>query len=236
MSDDHVPPDLLSAVARDLRPVRPLPSPVRRALVLLPLGLALLVGVPLVWGWRSNLLDLGSGIGWGLSGLQALAGLFVVAAGLREAVPGRELRPVAIAATLLTATILFLGITIATRQVSPRSEPPEVWVRFVWECFWVAAASAVPALAAAAWLASRALPTRPWVAGSMYGLGAGLMADAGVRLYCWVSTPSHVLVAHGGALLAMIGAGALIAVLVDWTASRTASRARPAAVPRRSAP
>jgi hypothetical protein len=79
----------------------------------------------------------------------------------------------------------------------------------------MAAASSVPILAAAAWLAARALPTRPAVAGAVYGLGAGLMADAGVRLFCWVSAPAHVLVAHGGAILFLTAAGAGAAVVVE---------------------
>jgi hypothetical protein len=89
--DRQVPASLVSAVRRDLRPVRPLAAPLRRALALLPIGLALLVGVPAVWGWRANLSALGPAAACGLSGLQTLAGLLIVGAALREAVPGDEL-------------------------------------------------------------------------------------------------------------------------------------------------
>ncbi len=41
---------------------------------------------------------------------------------------------------------------------------PGVALRFAWECFWMATTWSVPALAAAAWLAYRALPTRPAIA------------------------------------------------------------------------
>jgi len=220
MSEQRVPADLLAAIRRDLRPVRPLAAPGRRALALLPLGLTLLVGLPVFWGWRSNFSQLGMVVAWGLSGLQALAGLLVVGTALREAVPGRELSAAAVAATVGAASALFVGITLLTELVLPTLEPPGVWVRFAWECFWMAAASSLPALAAAAWLTSRAFPTRPAVAGAIYGLGAGLMADAGVRLFCWVSTPSHVLVAHGGAILALMAAGAVAATVVDRIKAR----------------
>ena len=78
-----------------------------------------------------------------------------------------------------------------------------------------------PVLAAAAWLAARALPARPWLAGGIYGLGAGLIADSGTRLFCWVSEPAHVLVAHGGSILALAALGALTAAAVEGVRGRT---------------
>jgi len=72
----------------------------------------------------------------------------------------------------------------------------------------------VPALVIAAILTARALPVRPAVAGALYGLGCGLVADAGLRLYCDYSVPLHVLFAHGGAVLGVTMAGALVAVVV----------------------
>ena len=88
-------------------------------------------------------------------------------------------------------------------------------LRFAWECFGVAALSGVPLVAAAGWLAARALPTRPALTGALYGLGAGLVSDAGVRLFCWVSDPGHVLVSHGGAIVTFMAAGAAAATLLD---------------------
>jgi hypothetical protein len=58
------------------------------------------------------------------------------------------------------------------------------------------------------------------VAGALYGLGAGIMADAGVRLFCRVSEPSHVLIAHGGAILSLVALGALAASLVERVKAR----------------
>ena len=117
-----IPPGLLAAVESDLEPVRPLASPARRALALLPLGLALLVAIPAFWGWRSNFSALGPAVAWGLSGLQALAGLLIVGAALREAIPGRELSGRALAATVSAALALFAGLTFATELVAPAAE------------------------------------------------------------------------------------------------------------------
>jgi len=47
-------------------------------------------------------------------------------------------------------------------------------------------------------LAARAYPTRPVVAGALLGVGAGLMANAGWRLFRHFSEPAHVLSAHVG--------------------------------------
>jgi hypothetical protein len=195
--------------------VKPLAAPRRRALALLPLGGLLLVGIPAVWGWRSNLSELGTAVAWGLSALQALAGLLIVGAALREAVPGRELSAKAVVLTFGAAAVVFGGVTLVSNLMVRVLVPPEAWVRWAWECFGMAAISSVPPLAAAAWLASRAWPTRPALAGALYGLGAGIMADAGVRLFCWISTPSHVLVSHGGSILLLAVVGALVATIID---------------------
>ena len=220
MTEPRLPAELLAEVGRDLRPVRPLASPARRAARLLPLGLLLLVGAPLVWGFRSNLAALGPALTWGLSAFQTLAGLLVVGVALREAVPGRELSGRAVALTLAAAAALFLAQTALTAWLFPTTVPPAIRVRYAWECLGMATLTALPALAAAAWLVVRALPSRPALAGAVYGLGAGLMADAGVRMFCWVTTPAHVLIAHGGAVVAMTGVGALIASLLERVKGR----------------
>lgn len=213
--ETRVPPELLAAVERGLTPVRPIASPARRLLALLPLGLALLVAIPAFWGLRRNVSELGPAVAWGLSGLQALAGLLIVGAALREAVPGRELSARAVAATVGAGLALFVGLTFLTESLVPAPVPPGIFGRYAWECFWMAAVSSVPALAAAMWLAGRALPTRPALAGAIYGLGAGIIADAGVRLFCWVSSPAHVLLAHGGAILLLAATGAAAATIVE---------------------
>ena len=68
---------------------------------------------------------------------------------------------------------------------------------YVWGvCLTGTVVSALPALAVAGWLAARAFPLRPRLAGALYGVGAGLMADAGWRLFCHFSDPAHVFGAH----------------------------------------
>jgi hypothetical protein len=215
MNETNVPEALLRFVARDLRPVRALAPPSRRALSLVPLGAALLMGVPAFWGLRQNLSELGTGLAWGVSSLQSLAGMIVVGFALRESVPGRELPRGRVAALLAGGASLMVGVTLWTHAVVPAPVPPGVAWRYFWECVGMALGPGLVAVTAAAWMASRALPVRPAVAGSLYGLGAGLMSDSGARLFCWVSSPAHVLLAHGGVIGCLMLLGAGVATLLE---------------------
>jgi hypothetical protein len=49
----------------------------------------------------------------------------------------------------------------------------------------------------------------PQIAGALYGAGAGLLSDAGWRLFCHYSDPLHVLPTHLGAVVAATLLGAL---------------------------
>lgn len=215
MSETTLPEALRQHVARDLRPVRPLASPARRTLGFVPVALLLLFGLPLAWGYRENLQGIAFGVLWGASGVQALAGLLIVGLGLRESVPGRELSPLALVATVAAAGLLVLGVTFFTDVLVPTHLSPELGLRYAWECFYMAVAPGLVAVLVAALLAARALPGRPAVTGALCGLGAGLLGDAGVRLFCWVSTPAHVLIAHGGAIVGLTLAGIVIAGRIE---------------------
>jgi hypothetical protein len=208
------PRDLRDAIARDLRPTRPLRSPSVRVLVLIPMAAAIVVAVPELHFFRSDLGAIGMVKAWGFSFGQALAGLAIVGVALRESIPGRGLSRGAIAA------IVAVGFAIRSRcwwSRHPRSTSarrPDALEEGA-ACFRVSATSAIPALLAAAWLAARAFPTRPLLAGALYGLGCGLIADAGLRLFCEYTVPGHVLLGHGGAIVAVMVVGAAVAKVVQ---------------------
>jgi len=209
-----VPPSLRNAIKRDLRPTRPLRSPSVRALVLIPLAVAIVLAVPGLHVFRSDMGAIGFVKAWGYSFGQALAGLVIVAVALRESIPGRGLSHGAIAATIavgLAIPAALLTLTASTFDIGP--EPGGALAEGA-ACFRVSAISAVPALIAAAILAGRAFPVRPAIAGALYGLGCGLIADAGLRLYCEYTVPQHVLLAHGGAILGAMVVGAVVAKVV----------------------
>jgi hypothetical protein len=205
--------DLRAAIARDLQPVRPLWTPSVRALTLAPLAVAIVLAVPALHFFRPDLRAIGFVRAWGFSIGQAFAGLIIVAAGLRESIPARALSRAALAWTIgagLAVPAALLILTASTFDVGPA--PGRALVEGI-ACFRTSATAAMPVLVLAAILAARALPLRPGVAGALYGLGCGLIADAGLRLYCEYSAPLHVLFAHGGAVVGAMMAGALVAVV-----------------------
>jgi hypothetical protein len=215
MTDDRVPAALLSAVKRDLRPVRPLASPGRRTLALLPLGAVLLAGIPLFWRWHAHLSSLAPWSWWAVSAIEAAAGLGAVAAGLREAIPGRELSRRALGA-VLGAVALAALVGNATYQPSETAAiPVATTLRWLWECVSRTMAFSVPALAVVTWLVARARPGRAALTGALCGLGIGVMADAGLRLMCWDGDVPHLVLAHGGAIAIVTATGVLAASLVE---------------------
>jgi hypothetical protein len=222
--DEPVPDDLHRAIARDLTPVRPLAPPWRRAAVLLPLAIAVVAGIPWVMGVRHDAGVLGAWWSWGVSSLQLLAGFVLVGLALRESVPGSALSPRQLAGAIASGVAIVAAVTWATYAVSPTSAPPARTVPFFVYCLRHSALLGAPAVIAAGLLAARAFPLRPWVAGALYGLGGGLMTDAGWRLFCDVSAPSHVLMAHGGAMLVLVVLGMLTASAGEWVRARLARR------------
>jgi hypothetical protein len=208
---------LRDAIAADLAPVTPLAAPWRRTLPVVPIAVTLLLASATVFGLRTDAAALGRGLTWGASILQMAIGLALVAAALREAVPGTTLTRRALGTAFATGAIAVLTITWLTWLWSPVHARP-FFGGFVWRvCVAGTVVSALPALAISGWLVARAFPLRPRVAGALYGLGAGLLSDAGWRLFCHFPGPAHVLGAHalGIVIVSLFGVG-LASVLATW--------------------
>jgi hypothetical protein len=115
--------------------------------------------------------------------------------------------------------IAVLTITLMTWAASPTLIAPG-YATFVWGiCLTGTIASALPVLAVAGWLTARAFPLRPRLAGALYGVGAGLMADAGWRLFCHFSHPAHVLGAHTLGIVVTGVLGVVMASVVNRQSS-----------------
>jgi len=206
--------NLRAIVSRDLRPLRPLWPPSRRALALTPLAIAIVVGVPLVNFFRTDLAVLGLVKAWGLSVIESAAGLAIVALGLREAIPGRALRRRALLIAALAGLALPLVIyrvTTDTFTVGPRT-----WAqwRFGMVCFRTSVLAATPVLLVSAFLTKRAFPLQRAVTGILWGLGCGLIADAGLRLYCEFTTLPHMLLEHFSAVVVSMLLGVVMTSVV----------------------
>jgi hypothetical protein len=206
--------DVRAIVSRDLGPVRPLWPPSRRALALAPLAIAIVVGVPVVNFYRSDLAALGFVKAWGLSVVESAAGLAIVALGLREAIPGRALRRSALLIASLVGLLLPLVIyrvTTDTFNVGPRTWSQ--W-RFGMVCFRTSVLAATPVLLASAFLTKRAFPLHRVATGILWGLGCGLIADAGLRLYCEFTTLPHMMLEHFSAVVASMLLGVMMTSVV----------------------
>ena len=205
------PAELRARLAADYQPVRALRSPWRRVLAILPLAVIALVAAPLAFNVRGDAVILGWLGVWGLSIAQSAIGLLLVGAALRESIPGRDWSRGAIALWLAMPIAVVCGVTLLSWQASPVFLRSDWWL-VAGVCFAGSAATALPLVAFASILAARAYPTRAAVAGALLGLGAGLMADAGWRIFCHFSEPSHVLSAHLAAVVMSTIIGTLAAV------------------------
>jgi hypothetical protein len=220
MTERRVPAELLSAVKRDLQRVRPLATPARRALSLLPLGIVLLIVLPVFWRWCTRSGELAPWPSWGLSALESAAGLATVAVGFREAIPGRGLARTTLVGLIGVVWLGFLAVNAATQMPMPGAVSRETNVQWIRECVGMATAFSVPVLAVVGWLVARALPHRPVWTGALCGLGVGMMADAGLRLVCRDGELAHIVVAHGGAIAIVMVLGAISAYFVERIKAR----------------
>ena len=207
------PAELRERIAADYRPVQALRSPWARVLAIVPLAIVSLVAAPVAFNVRSDALVLGWFGVWGLSLIQCVAGLLVIGAALRESIPGRDWSPAAIALWFALPLLAVVGVTVASWEASQVLLRSQWWV-VAGMCFAGSAATALPVVALASVLASRAYPIRPAVAGALIGLGGGLMADAGWRTFCHFGEPAHVLSAHLAAVLMSTLVGVLAALLL----------------------
>ncbi len=209
----NVPSELRARIAADITAVTPLRSPLRRALWVAPFAVLALLAAPAYFNVRSDANQIGWVLSWGASVMQAALGFVIIAAALREAVPGRGWSRAALAALTIAPIVIVIAVTLASWQASQVPLLRGFWVVGA-VCLGGSAATALPVIAIANVLAARAYPTRPAIMGVLLGLGAGLMADGGWRMFCHFSEPAHVLSAHlGGVIVASLTGAALALTL-----------------------
>jgi len=223
IEDDSIPPDaLLAEVSRDLRAVRPWPAPWRDALRLTPLALGIIVALPVLFGLRRDAVTVGPVVVWGVSLIQVALGLVLIWMATREGRPVRRLPRGVVRAALAGAGFMIVAVSFLTFSKSPTHVPQGIppWIAGM-VCYLGSAVAATPLFALAAWFHSRFVSPRPALAGGLYGAGAALTANAGWRLICPISTPWHVLIAHGGSVISITLLSALTAHVVAARAQRS---------------
>ena len=206
-----IPADLRARIAADYTPARPLPPPLARALWVTPFALLALLAAPAYFNVRVDAPQLGWFATWGISFLQLAAGFAVIAAALRDAIPGRAWAAPQLVLWIAAPLLLVTLVSFASASLSALPLGEGWWIVGAM-CLTGSAAMALPIVALANVLIARAYPTRPAIAGLLLGLGAGLMADAGWRIFCHFGEPAHVLSAHAGGVLVSAAVGAAVAV------------------------
>jgi hypothetical protein len=223
---ERVPAALEAAIRSDLQPVRRLPSPLLRTAWLVPLALVTLVAASRMFSFRMDAAVLGWTMTWAISAAQIVLALMLIGLALRDAIPGRSLATPIVLLVSVVALGVSAAITLRTWSVSPTTIEylSPVWVGEI--CFTGTVVSALPLLVAAAVLARRAFTVRPWSSGALYGLGAGIGADAGWRLFCHFSDPAHVFPTHTGAVIVTMGLGMIVAVVAQRLSAARPARTR----------
>ena len=216
-----VPAALRDRVSADLRPVRPLADPWKRALLLAPVALVVVAAVHARYGTRG---DLGGVLLWGASLLQMAVGLGIVTVALRGVVPGRALPLRAEAMFFVLGLAVAIGVTYVAWHASGTIAPEALRYRFWKTCFRGTIEAGLPPLVVIVALAARGVMWRPGLVGALAGLSAGLIADASWRTFCEVAEPAHVLTAHfaGVVVLAVLGAG--VGRVLGWSVAADSRR------------
>lgn len=204
-----LPPELRQLVRSDLRPVRPLAAPARRAAVLLvwaPVAVTLVLATGPA---RPDAAELGWLLSWGVVLAELVAGAGLVTLALGEAVPGRGAGRQAGLIALAGAATLFVVLAVLVRGASAGVPVPNPLLTHGPACLTLSGLIGLTALAVVAVLIFRSNPLRASLAGLLAGAGTGLMAVGVYHLDCPVTHLAHVLVWHGGAiaLLALLGLG-----------------------------
>ncbi|MBK8596415.1 MAG: DUF1109 family protein [Holophagales bacterium] len=205
----QLPPELRRLVRDELRPVRPLAPPARRALVLLvwaPVAVALVLAIAPA---RPDAAELGWLLSWGVVLAELVAGAGLVTLALGEAVPGRGAGRQTGLIALAGAVVLFVILAVLVRGASAGVPVPSPLVTHGPACLMLSGLLGLTALAVVAVLIFRSAPLRASFSGLLAGAGTGLMATGVFHLDCPVTHLAHVLVWHGGtiALLALLGLG-----------------------------
>lgn len=187
--------ELISELAVDLQPVRPIPA--LRVAVAAVVGVwALAVGLA-IWLGRADtvkLLEVWGGPPGLVFGGLGLAGVCGILAAIAASMPGHE-RAVRIGAGLAVCGLLLasaVGLLLFVSTVA--SADPGFAAH--WACLWHAsAAGLVPALGAA-WFAARAAAQRPLYAALGAAASAAALGTVAIQAFCPFGGPAHLLMGH----------------------------------------
>ncbi len=197
----------------DIRPVKTLPSPWRRALVFLPWLIVCLLMISAVM--RPDYGEVSKLLLWGGSVFFWASAYCLLVACMREAIPGSDISWKYLVTGIAAALILQLLLAAALHERSPYPSPEqEIW-RTIMACTGAISLLGAPLLTAGCILAARGYLVRPTFAGVLLAVVAVIAAESVWRLHCPYTSPEHLILTHwlpffvlapaGGYLLVRLG-------------------------------
>jgi hypothetical protein len=194
-------------------PVRPLRSPLERALILAIIAVGVAALLLIATSLRTDLGNVPWAVTVGPALLELAAGAMVFLLAMRWSVPGSGERYNRSTALLVVAIGLALLAALGAPHLVARNHPGLcVGISPVkglpcagWELL-----VAIPILLVSLWFILRGAAVSSALAGALTGLGAGLVSDAAMHLHCPAVDPSHTVTWHLGAVALLTAGGALI--------------------------
>lgn len=201
--------DLISRLAADLRPVRPLRPPVLRALGWLGLAILAVAACVAFFGLRD---DFGERMTRPHEVLQlllaGLTGVLAAVAAFQLALPDRSRRwlllPLPAAAGWLAT--MGWGCLADLARIGPQA----LSLGVSWGCFRFIVVMGVPLALSLIWMLRHAGPIRPVPVAALGGLAGAALCAAGLSLFHHLDAAAMVLAWHGGTTLLVVLAFALL--------------------------
>jgi hypothetical protein len=201
--------DLISRLAADLRPVRPLRPPVLRALGWLGLAILAVAACVAFFGLRD---DFGERMTRPHEVLQlllaGLTGVLAAVAAFQLALPDRSRRwlllPLPAAAGWLAT--MGWGCLADLARIGPQA----LSLGVSWGCFRFIVVMGVPLALSLIWMLRHAGPIRPVPVAALGGLAGAALCAAGLSLFHHLDAAAMVLAWHGGTTAVVVIAFALL--------------------------
>ena len=198
-------------IGRDIKPVKPLGPPWKRASLLFGVWFIMVALVLVLFGLRPDTAALGPGLFWILPLIQLLSAYAVIVLCIRLTVPGSAVASSVMAGFVAFGVAVHLAVSWILFHLSPVEVEPGKDFHATSVCliitFCLSILPLVPALA----LSRRGMPSHPAAVGLVCGFACGLSAEAVWRLHCPYNSWAHVLSSHTTAVLA--------AALLGWILS-----------------
>ncbi|MBL6076708.1 DUF1109 domain-containing protein [Belnapia sp. T18] len=201
--------ELIGELAAGLQPVRRMASPWRQAALWLGLAAAAVGTAVLMNGLRHDLhqrMLMPQEVGQWLASV--LAGVLAAVAAAMLARPDRSWRWALLPVPALLAWFASLGWGCLSDLA--RLGPMAGQMRASWPCLRFILAMGLPLAAAQFWLLRHAGPVRPLPVLLVGGLASAALCSAGLSLFHHLDAAVMVLLWHGGAMLMLVLAGALL--------------------------